>query len=80
MISSVICKVYIDRGLISEYIKNTFISTKKDNLILKLLKKKLEKCFSKEDIQINSKHTKICSTSLIVVVQLPSHVQLSATS
>ena len=79
MISSVICKAYIDRGLISEYIKNTFISTKKDNLILKLLKKNLEKRFSREDTQINSKHTKICSTSLIVVVQSPSHIQLSAT-
>ena len=71
----VICKAYIDRGLISEYINNT-ISTTKRHFNFKIVKKKLERCFSKEDIDINSKYTKICSTSLIVVVQSPSHVQL----
>lgn len=78
MISYVICKAYIDMGLISEYIKNT-ISTIKRHFNFKIVKKKFERCFSKEDIEINSKYTKICSTSLIAVVHSPSHVQHSAT-
>ena len=58
--------IYLIRNLYLKYFKSLLPNSKKTNDLMKKWAKDQKRYFSREDIPVDNKHTKGCSTSLVI--------------
>ena len=58
--------IYLIRNLYLKYFKSLLPNNKKTNGLIKKWAKDQKRYFSRKDIPVDHKHTKVCSTSLVI--------------